>query len=76
MTMHQLPMFGVTLIVDAVTRTTKDVAFEFRRAATDEHWCLTVPLDCPNIEQLSRPGAVFALVELASIGQVGSRGRF
>jgi len=32
--------------------------------------------DNPMAEHLARPGSCFALVELASVGQVASRGRY
>jgi hypothetical protein len=76
MPVHQLPMFGCTLICQAVRRSELHVHFEFRVASTDRVWTITLSDDDPIIDHLSRPGACFALVELASVGQVASRGRF
>lgn len=74
--MHQLPMFGITLIVTDIQRNERDVAFSLRLAGTHRVWTLLVDQKDEMIETLSRPGAVLALVELASVSQVEIRGRF
>jgi len=73
---QQLPMFGTTLIMNSVEQSQDGKLFRFRRASSDEWWTIIVPEDSPMIEHLARPGACFALVELASVGQVASRGRY
>jgi hypothetical protein len=73
---QQLPMFGCTLIVQNVLRGDLHDSFEFRQAGTDRIWTLVISNDDPMIPRLARPGACFALVELASVGQVASRGKF
>ena len=74
--MHQLPMFGCTLICQKVKRVDSRLEFEFRQVSSDRLWYVTLPSDDPMIEHLSRPGACFALVELASVAQVESRKRY
>jgi hypothetical protein len=76
MALNQLPMFGITLISVAATRGERRLCIEFRKAGSGEEWALDIPADSPGSDKLSRPGACFALVELASVGQVASRGKY
>jgi hypothetical protein len=69
-------MFGCTLICQKVKRLDSRLEFEFRQASSDRLWYITLPSDDPMIEHLSPPGACFALVRLATVGQAESRGRF
>jgi hypothetical protein len=69
-------MFGITLICESVNREPGHVDIKMRQAGTDLIWFIGVPEVSPHIAQLVRPGACFALVELASVAQVESRGKF
>ena len=71
--MHQLPMFGITLIALEADRGPDTTTIAMRRAAADELWTIKLMNGNPMIESLSRPGACYALVELASVGQVETR---
>jgi hypothetical protein len=74
--MQQLPMFGCTLICERLERGPRATVIHMRRASSDDLWDITLMNDNPMAEHLARPGSCFALVELASVGQVASRGRY
>jgi hypothetical protein len=72
----RLAMFGITLISYSVDRGPRVTTIEMRRAASDELWSIVLMNENPMIAALARPGAVFALVELATVTQADLMGRF
>jgi hypothetical protein len=66
MELKQLPMFGITLISQTVNREPGYLDITMRQAGSDLIWFIGVPEGHPAAERLTRPGACFALVELAS----------
>jgi hypothetical protein len=69
-------MFGCTLICQEVDYGPDTTRIEMRQAGSDELWTIKLMNGNPMIEKLDRPGACFALVELASVSEVESRRRF
>jgi len=72
----RLPMFGVTLICQRIDRGADTTNFVFRQAGSDTRWDIEIRNENPHLEQMARPGACFALVELASVAQVESRSEY